>query len=69
MITLNDFTCDLIAPSVALVTYRSLATHDNRPGSQALRSSLWVLMPGESRYGLPTREGSWQMQFHQGTRI
>ena len=69
LISLNDFTCDLVSPSVALVTYRSLATYDNRPGSQALRSSLWVLSPGESRYGMPAPEGIWQMQFHQGTRI
>ncbi len=68
MITLSDFTCDLVAPSVALVTYKSFATLDSRSGSQALRSSLWVLKPGENRYGV-AREGSWQMQFHQGTRV
>jgi hypothetical protein len=53
---------------VALVTYKSLATYDGRSGSQSLRSSVWVLKPGEIRYGSP-REGVWQMQFHQGTRI
>lgn len=69
-ITLSDFTCDRIAPSVALVTYKSLATGDNRPASQALRSSLWVLSNPEARYGqAPQREGSWRMQFHQGTRL
>jgi hypothetical protein len=68
MITISDFTCDLLAPSVALVTYKSFATVDSRSGSQALRSSLWVLKPGEIRYGSP-REGTWQMQFHQGTRM
>ncbi len=68
LITLSDFSCTLIAPSVALVTYKSLATYDSRSGSQSLRSSVWVLKPGEIRYGSP-REGVWQMQFHQGTRI
>ncbi|MBB5059488.1 hypothetical protein HDF16_004214 [Granulicella aggregans] len=69
MITLSDFTCDLVSPTVALVTYKSFATLDSRSGSQALRSSLWVLKPGDTRYGIGPREGTWQMQFHQGTRI
>lgn len=70
MITLNDFTCDPLAPNVALVTYKSLATFDLRAGSQALRSSLWVLRAPEARYGqMGPREGRWQMQFHQGTRF
>ena len=65
MITLSDFTCDLVSPSVALVTYKSFATLDSRSGSQALRSSVWVLKPGENRYGVP-REGTWQMQVPPG---
>ena len=70
MITLSDFTCDLISPSVALVTYKSLATYDNRGGAQSLRSSLWVLRTPQPRYGQTTpQEGRWQMQFHQGTRF
>ncbi len=71
LITLSDFACELIAPTVALVTYKSLATYDNRAGALALRSSLWVMkVPDEPRYGQAApREGRWQMQFHQGTRI
>lgn len=70
LITISDFTCDLIAPSVALVTYKSLSNFDSRPGSQALRSSIWVLKVPEHRYGhVGPREGVWRMQFHQGTRF
>lgn len=68
-ITLSDFQCELLAPTVALVTYKSLATHESRPGSQALRSSLWVLRTPDRRYGQAAPpESVWRMQFHQGTR-
>ena len=56
--TLEDFRVSLLAPTVALATYRIL---DAAPGAgaeraQALRSSVWVL-----------RGGNWQLVFHQGT--
>jgi hypothetical protein len=70
IITLTDFACELAAPTVALVTYRSLSSHDNRPQTQALRSSVWVLRPAELRYTKEAeRESRWQMLFHQGTRF
>jgi glyoxylase I family protein len=69
-VTLSDFTCDLVAPGVALVTYKSLSTHDGRPPSQSIRSSVWVQRPVPS-FGStgPGREMRWQMLFHQGTRL
>ncbi len=50
---LEELACDLLAPGVALVTYRIV--RGAGPGS--LRSSVWV-----------QRDGRWQMRFHQGTR-
>lgn len=58
-VDIADFQVRLLAPGVALVTYRSIAS--SRPGetaTQARRSSIWVKHGGE-----------WQMTFHQGTRI
>ena len=52
----EDFRVLLLAPTVALATYR---IRDATPGAvpqQALRSSVWV-----------DRDGSWQLTFHQGT--
>jgi hypothetical protein len=47
----------LLAPGVALVTYRETRREDpTRPELATLRSSVWVL-----------RDGRWQMVFHQGT--
>jgi len=68
--TLSDFTCDLVAPGVALVTYKSISNHDGRPPSQFIRSSVWVQRP-VSAFGSsgPNREMRWQMLFHQGTRL
>lgn len=49
----SDFAATLLAPDVALVTYRVERLDD---GSTTLRSSLWA------------REGNrWRMRFHQGT--
>jgi hypothetical protein len=53
----NDFSASLLAPGVALLTYRS--AHRQQDGSLAshtLRSSVWL------------RVGSlWQLRYHQGT--
>jgi hypothetical protein len=56
---MEDFKCDWIAESIALVTYRSVRT-DAQSGAQsiALRSSLWV-----------NKSGDWRMRFHQGTKV
>ncbi len=48
-----DFQLELIAPMLALVTYRTI-----RSGKAALRSSLWIEIDGE-----------WKIRFHQGTPI
>ncbi len=70
IITLTDFDCQLIAPTTALVTYRSLSSHENRTPTQALRSSVWVLRTSAKQYTHNTDdEGTWQMVFHQGTRF
>ena len=56
--TLEDFRVSLLAPTVALATYRILGATSG-PGAepaQALRSSVWVL-----------RDSNWQLVFHQGT--
>jgi hypothetical protein len=68
VITLTDFDCNLIAPTAALVTYKSLSSHDQRPPTQALRSSLWVLRSTGVRT-IQSAEPHWQMLFHQGTRF
>jgi hypothetical protein len=70
LVTVTDFTCDLVSPGVALVTYKSLTTHENRSQSRALRSSIWVQRPVQP-YSSPGagREMRWQMLFHQGTRF
>ncbi|HKR28205.1 MAG TPA: nuclear transport factor 2 family protein [Acidobacteriaceae bacterium] len=53
-VQLTDFAARLLAPHVALVTWRAI-----RPdGTQSLRSSVWI-----------RREARWQMLFHQGTPI
>jgi hypothetical protein len=51
--TLMDFEVKLLAPDVALTTYRVLKHKDMK---YSLRSSIWKL-----------KEGKWQMVFHQGT--
>ncbi len=69
-ITLTDFSCQLVSPTTALVTYKSFSSHDNRAATQALRSSVWVLRKLSRQYGqAPSEEPTWQMIFHQGTRF
>jgi hypothetical protein len=53
-ITAHDFSVSLLAPHVALVTYR--AHLHTEPPVYTLRSSIWQ-----------QRGGQWQMAFHQGT--
>jgi hypothetical protein len=56
-ITLSGFTARLLAPGVALATYRALHHDEPRPEMQhSLRSSIWKLL-----------DGRWQVVFHQGT--
>jgi len=70
IITLTDFVCQLISPTTALVTYKSLSSHENRAPTQALRSSVWVLRSLPKQYSnSPAEEPAWQMIFHQGTRF
>jgi len=56
-ITLSDFEAKLLAPGVALATYRAVK-HDEPRGQMkhSLRSSIWKLL-----------DGRWQVVFHQGT--
>jgi len=56
-ITLSDFKATLLAPGVALATYRAIK-HDEPRGQMkhSLRSSIWKLL-----------DGRWQVVFHQGT--
>jgi hypothetical protein len=51
--TLLDFKIKLLAPDVALVTYR---VHNHEEQRYSLRSSIWK-----------RNEDRWQMVFHQGT--
>ncbi len=57
-VTLADFSCRMLSPEVALVTYRTVRLTPAAPPFHALRSSVWVL-----------REGRWQIVFHQGTPL
>lgn len=50
----REFAAALLAPGVVLVTYHFVRS----PGPSSLRNSIWV-----------SREGRWQMRFHQGTRV
>jgi hypothetical protein len=54
---LEAFECSLLAPAVALLTYRTVRT-DAQTGTRtvSLRSSIWV-----------EHEGTWRVRFHQGT--
>jgi len=70
VITLSDFACQLVTPTTALVTYKSLSSHENRAPTQALRSSLWVLRSLPAQFVRNSgEEAAWQMLFHQGTRF
>ena len=57
--SMSDFKLSILAPEIALVTYRAhrFATED-RPSADSLRSSIWKRIgPG------------WKMVFHQGTPL
>ncbi len=57
--SISDFKITLLAPDVALVTYRShRAATAARPGADSLRSSIWKRISGQ-----------WKMVFHQGTTL
>jgi hypothetical protein len=56
-IDVSDFQARLLAPGLALVTYRAFNHEPSRPHlAHTLRSSIWKLIGGQ-----------WQMIFHQGT--
>lgn len=58
-IELTDFSARMLAPDLALVTWKSIRPEGPpSTGAASLRSSIWA-----------RREGRWQMVFHQGTRI
>lgn len=55
---IEEFQCALLAPELALVTYRTVRTDEKSNELLAsLRSSIWTCATGE-----------WKMRFHQGTR-
>jgi hypothetical protein len=55
--SLSHFEAKLLAPGVALATYRVVKHDEPRPHMKySLRSSIWKLI-----------DGRWQMVFHQGT--
>ncbi|MGB6692042.1 MAG: nuclear transport factor 2 family protein [Terracidiphilus sp.] len=54
---MEAFQCRVLAPAVALITYRTMRTNaqtDTR--TLTLRSSVWV-----------EQDGKWRLRFHQGT--
>lgn len=55
---LADFSARVLAPSVVLVTYRSIQRHADGSEKQALRSSIWT-----------RTEHGWKLVFHQGTPV
>jgi hypothetical protein len=58
-LSLRDFTLQLLSPTIALATYLSTRRdHATGKTTEALRSSIWTL-----------QNDTWQMRFHQGTRI
>ncbi len=63
--TLTDFDLQVLAPDLALATYRSQRRAQTTGGaSSSLRSSLWI---NRTTYQNP--KGCWQILFHQGTAI
>ncbi|MFP5237614.1 MAG: DUF4440 domain-containing protein [Acidobacteriota bacterium] len=55
---IEEFRCAMLAPELALVTYRTVRTDEKSSERLAsLRSSIWTCTTGE-----------WRMRFHQGTR-
>jgi hypothetical protein len=57
-LSLGEFAAQALAPSIALVTYRSTRHHSDGSARHAWRRSIWRR----------TAQG-WQMVFHQGTPI
>jgi len=56
-VDISDFQAKLLAPGLALVTYRAFNHEPSRPHlAYTLRSSIWKLSGGQ-----------WRMIFHQGT--
>lgn len=56
--SIEDFESKVLAPGLALITYRLTAWHiNNKSSNSSLRSSIWRL-----------QEGRWQLVFHQGTK-
>ena len=56
-ISITDFKASLLAPDMALVTYRAVfSDQEGEPEKHSLRSSIWKLA-----------DERWQMVFHQGT--
>ncbi|PYK09084.1 MAG: DUF4440 domain-containing protein [Verrucomicrobia bacterium] len=57
--SLSDFRVILLSDNIALVTYRATrASESDAQPVQSLRSSIWR-----------SKDGRWQMLFHQGTLI
>lgn len=57
-IEVSDFSVKELAADVILVTYKGSMLNDEGVTVSTLRSSIWV-----------SKEGSWCMTFHQGTKI
>ena len=58
-VQVEDFNCALLAPGVALVTYRAVRWDAEIPNRTAsLRSSIWIQTGAE-----------WRLRFHQGTPV
>jgi hypothetical protein len=55
-LSLLEFAAKALAPSIALVTYRSMLHHSDGSARHAWRSSIWR-----------RTEHGWQLVFHQGT--
>jgi hypothetical protein len=55
-LSLLEFAAKALAPSVALVTYRSILRDANGSERHSLRSSIWI-----------RTEKGWRLVFHQGT--
>jgi hypothetical protein len=54
--SIENFKADLLAPGVALLTYRISRQSDAGESIRTNRSSIWMLVGNR-----------WQMRFHQGT--
>ena len=59
---LSGFSAQILAPGIALVTYRAVRHSD--PPIASLRSSLWIHRDSQ----LAGTASPWQLRFHQGTR-